>query len=205
MRIAGEYNLLAVGDAGVRLRESGALVEIRQAITEVVWPVGSDIFTIFPESGKKGGEGNGVVPIRQSFVERARSRGWTVEQPFPWTTEAGESDLGPLDVSKRFGPDLVGVEWETGNVSSSHRTLNKLSLGLEEGVLAVGVLIVPTRTLARFLTDRIGNLEELKPYFRHFRRIRCDSGVLTVIAVEQDAESTAVPRIRKGTDGRAMR
>jgi hypothetical protein len=34
---------------------------IRQSIEAVVWPPGSDKFTIYPQSGKKRGEGNGVA------------------------------------------------------------------------------------------------------------------------------------------------
>lgn len=203
VRIAEEHVIVAVGDRATRVLAGGPVQEVRQAIIEIAWPPGAEAFTIHPESGKKGGKGNGVVPIREAFVTNAVKAGWSGEKPFPLATAAGESDLGPIDVSKLFGPDLVAVEWETGNVSSSHRTLNKLSMGLEEGVLAGGVLVVPTRRLARYLTDRIGNLEELKPYFRHFQRIRIEGGLLMVIAVEQDAESTEVPRIRKGTDGRA--
>lgn len=64
----------------------------------------------------------------------------------------------------------VALEWETGNVSSSHRSLNKMSLGLLKGVLAAGILVVPSRELYKYLTDRIGNFEELAPYLSSCRR-----------------------------------
>lgn len=96
------------------------------------------------------------------------------------------------------------MEWETGNISSSHRALNKMALGLLKGKLAAGVLIVPSRRLYKYLTDRVGNIDEIAPYFDLWRCIPCAEGVLEVIAVEQDAESLSVRRISKGTDGRAL-
>ena len=203
MRIASEHILVGLGPAAARVEASTALAEVRDAIRTVVWPPGATNFTIHPQSGKRGGEGNGVVPIREAFVKNAVDKGWDSERPFPVTAPREKSDLGPIDVSKLFGADLVAAEWETGNVSSSHRTVNKLFLGLVEGVLSAGIWIVPTRQLARYLTDRIGNLEEVRRYFDLWRRIPIVDGLLLVIGVEQDAESLDVPRIRKGTDGRA--
>lgn len=54
------------------------------------------------------------------------------------------------------------------------------------------------------VTDRIGNLREIEPYFRMWREIRVDEGVLAVIEIEHDS-SKNVLRISKGTDGRALR
>ena len=49
--------------------------QIHEAIRGCEWPVGSGSFTIYPESGKERGKGNGVKPIRDkvcSFVEGPR-------------------------------------------------------------------------------------------------------------------------------------
>lgn len=97
------------------------------------------------------------------------------------------------------------MEWETGNVSSSHRAMNKMALGLMKGGLVATSLVVPSRRLYKFLTDRIGNEPELEPYFDLWRSIPCQQGVFEVIVIEQDFESFDVPRIPKGTDGRAKR
>jgi hypothetical protein len=97
----------------------------------------------------------------------------------------------------------VVAEWETGNVSSSHRSLNKMVMLLADGLLVAGTLVVPTRRLAQYLTDRIGNLEELTGYFPLWSRYPCSRGVLEIVGIEQDAESLSVPRIPKGTDGRS--
>jgi hypothetical protein len=177
--------------------------ELHAAIEAVVWPTGSDKFTIHPQSGRRSGEGNGVVPIKIAFIEVLRTR-------FDWEPEARvsigtRSGVGKIDAVKRLpGDRIYAVEWETGNISSSHRSLNKLALGLIEGKLVGGSIVLPTRTMYRYLTDRIGNFEELAPYFPLWEHVCPNEGVLTVLAVEQDAADLSVPRITKGTDGRAL-
>ena len=79
-----------------------------------------------------------------------------------------------------------------------------MALGLLKGVLAAGLLVVPTRELYQYLTDRIGNMEELEPYLDLWRSIPCENGILEILAIEHDATSTKVPRIPKATDGRAL-
>jgi hypothetical protein len=99
---------------------------------------------------------------------------------------------------------LFGVEWETGNISSSHRAMNKMALAIINQVLVGGILILPTRGMYRYLTDRVGNFPELAPYFPLWRSLRVTKGFLAVVAVEHDAASKHVPRIPKGTNGRAL-
>jgi hypothetical protein len=79
-----------------------------------------------------------------------------------------------------------------------------MALGLLQGHLAGGALILPTRDLYRYLTDRVGNYRELEPYFPLWAKLPVRNGYLGVIAVEHDAVSLDVPRITKGTDGRAL-
>jgi hypothetical protein len=108
-----------------------------------------------------------------------------------------------LDLSaERLAP--FAVEWETGNIASSHRAMNKMALTLKQGRIAGGVLVLPSRALYRYLTDRMGNYEELEPYFGLYTDLEVDRGYLGVVVVEHDAVSADVPKIRKGTDGRAL-
>ena len=44
--------------------QGSALTAVRAAD----WPPGSGKFTIYPESGKKRGEGNGVKPIKDNTI-----------------------------------------------------------------------------------------------------------------------------------------
>ena len=82
----------------------------------------------------------------------------------------------------------VVVEWETGNISSSHRSINKMCLALMFNLVNAAVLIVPSGMLAPHLTDRIGNIRELQPYFHLWRAVahRFGRGLLAFIEVEQD-------------------
>jgi hypothetical protein len=138
------------------------------------------------------------------FIEALVALGWQAEVPFPVLNPELSAKFGGMDAAKAIDGDLFMVEWETGNISSSHRAMNKLAIGIVKGVVAGGMLIVPTRELARYLTDRIGNLRELEPYLELWGSVQADRGFLGIFAVEHDATSTEVPRFRKGTDGRGL-
>jgi len=174
---------------------------IIQAIQKVEWPPGSGSFTLRQESGKKRGEGSGVTPIKDAFVQRLSELGWDPETKVDF---AAAKQPGPVDATYRVGKRLFCVEWETGNISSSHRAVNKMALGILKKVLIGGALILPTREMYRYLTDRVGNYPELEPYFPLWRSLQVNEGLLVVIAIEHDAVSPDVPRIPKGTDGRAL-
>jgi hypothetical protein len=208
-----EHEIVVQEVGGVSSGCTTALDDVRAAIQGIHWPEGSGSFTIHEQSGKKRGEGSGVLPIRNAFVEQLKGRGWQIEAKFPeiplpvrLRALGRAAHLGPLDAMKPMPDDEppFGVEWETGNISSSHRSLNKMALGLQRGVLSAGVLVVPTQGLALYLTDRIGNLPELLPYIEMWESVPTERGLLLIIAVEHDASSPDVPRITKGTDGRAL-
>ncbi len=100
---------------------------------------------------------------------------------------------------------MFAVEWETGNVSSSHRALNKMTLGIRDDILCGGILVLPSRRLYELLTDRIGNYREVAPYFDIWRH--CDvakRGILAVLEIEHDREDPSAPALTKGTDGYAL-
>lgn len=175
--------------------------QILEAIKAVEWPLGSGSFTLFDQSGKKRGEGSGVTPIKKMFLKKLQAYGWKFETPLDIATLKFP---GPMDATYKVGGKYFCVEWETGNISSSHRALNKMCLGLLKGLLIGGALILPTRKMYTYLTDRIGNFPEIEPYFSLWRSIPVAEGVLIVYAIEHDAVSSAVPRIPKGTDGRSL-
>jgi len=79
-------------------------------------------------------------------------------------------------------------------------------VGLLTGKLIAGVLVLPSRAMYNFLTDRIGNYREIKPYFPIWKALHASfPGYLAVIEVEHDLTSREVPLIQKGTDGRALK
>ena len=174
--------------------------QVKEAIEAVDWPPGSGTFTILKQSGKKRGEGSGVTPIKKAFMATLKSHGWELETRINIATVKVP---GPVDATCKVGDRLFAVEWETGNISSSHRALNKMVFGIFKKILIGGILVLPTREFYRYLTDRVGNYSELVPFFPFWKAYPCDDGFLAVIAVEYDHVSEDVPRIPKGTNGRA--
>ncbi|MCI2257229.1 hypothetical protein L2D08_23235 [Domibacillus sp. PGB-M46] len=112
---------------------------------------------------------------------------------------------GGLDVCRTADNKLFAVEWETGNISSSHRALNKMAVMLLNGYITAGILIVPTKRMYPYLTDRIGNYEELKPYFTLWQSLKIDKGFLEIIPIEHDGLHDDAPILKKGKDGNAKK
>lgn len=180
---------------------SQAWQDVQDAVAATDWPHGSGRFSIFPQSGKKRGEGNGVLPIKIPCVQKLVSLGWK-DECLPKIT-GGVLTCGDLDALKLTPEGSIAFEWETGNISSSHRALNKLLLTMQVGGLLGGFLVVPSDKLKVFLTDRIGNIGELRPYFPLWRSITGATGGLRIVVVEHDGIDFFVERIPKCTDGRA--
>jgi len=190
--------LIKKGTFGHSPEFENILTEVKTAISSVCWPEGSDQFTLYPEK-----KANGVVPIKKNFMSFLVQNDWMLEHRM---SIASRVKPGPIDAVKKLSANLFfAVEWETGNISSSHRAINKMAVGLIDGVLAGGILILPSREMYQYLTDRIGNYAEIEPYFPVWRNLSIEEGVLAVIEIEHDAESFDVPQIKKGTDGRALR
>lgn len=170
---------------------------------------------------------NGVGFLRSRFLEHmVENEGWHAE---------GEVDLQNLEekpelrlypsmeaysepITSAFGDfDFVtttasgirvAIEWETGNISSSHRSLNKLSIVLAAKKIQAGVLILPSRNLYEHLTDRIGNIGELSPYLGMWKSMGAsvERGMLAIAVVEHDelTDDPEFPYLKAGKDGRAV-
>lgn len=179
-----------------------ACQDVENAIAATDWPHGSGKFTIYPECGKKRGMGNGVNPIKVPCIRKLHELGWEVESLPPIT--AGTLTTGDLDALLKSPIGYIAFEWETGNISSSHRAINKLLQTLMMGGIAGGFLVVPSDKLKTFLTNRIGNIGELRPYFPLWEKTAIKRGALQIIVVEHDETSLEVPRIPKLTSGRAI-
>jgi hypothetical protein len=108
-----------------------------------------------------------------------------------------------MDAAYFSSQGLVAFEWETGNISSSHRSINKICLGFHLGVIVGGILAVSSNKLYPYLTDRIGNIGELERYFPLWSNTPCSQGVFEIVVVEHDVESPNVPLIPKGKEGQA--
>lgn len=173
-----------------------ACQDVRDGIARVVWPPNALDFTIRPVK-----TGNGVKPIKEACVAHLEQRGWTAEHlPALLANVLTRKDLDAvLDAPE--GP--IAFEWETGNISSSHRAINKLLAGFHHRAIKGAILVVPSRRFYRFLTDRIGNIDELEPYLDFWGSAPVTDGAFSIFVVEHDDESDIVELIPKGTDGMA--
>ncbi len=211
---------------------------LSSAVSAMEHPLGAGSFQIRAKEKKVSSKGkettqwlrNGVKPIKDQFQNRMRGLPqWKTEHPLSldkeikqvtesvWMTypklvalpEKLHSSVGDLDFWGIVEGQRVAIEWETGNISSSHRSVNKLCLALLSEVLDICVLIVPSRNLYEHLTDRVGNWKELSPYLPFWRKIG-ESGVkkgLLAFAIVEHAElitgNKTFPFISVGIDGRS--
>jgi Restriction endonuclease BamHI len=170
--------------------------DIKTAIRVTDWPHGSGTFTIFP-----GKQANGVDLIKTPCLKKLGDLGWLTEK-LP-TIKEGILTYGDLDALLNTPEGPVAFEWETGNISSSHRAINKLLLTSQVGDLLGSFLVVPSSALYTFLTDRVGNIRELLPYFPLWKSVVGAKGGLRIVVVEHDKTDLNVAKIPKRTDGRA--
>lgn len=196
MKIVQEVSLISVGSFEESSDWSIIRTEIRDAISLIVHPPGTPSFTINPTK-----HGNGVKPIKEACMIALRDRfGWKLETSVNYATKSP----GNVDATKIIDNYLFALEWETGNISSSHRAVNKMVLGLLRRVFLGAALVLPSRRLYPYLTDQIGNYEELEPYFDVWRAVRIEEGFLAIFVIEHDQIDSNIPTITKGTDGRAL-
>jgi hypothetical protein len=184
MKIVKVYTLKSRGAYAASEHWKTTRKQIHEAIRGCEWPVGSGSFTIYPESGKERGKGNGVKPIRDRFVHSLKDKGWTIEGK---AKSALDKRLGEFDAVLPGPERLIAVEWEAGDISSPHLSMNKLTLLLKTQIISAGVLVVPSRKLCIHLPDRIGYVEEIKPYFVLWESVPCREGILEIVVIEWDA------------------
>lgn len=196
-------------------------------IKKIDFPEGSGSLTLRMKEKKPNGQWdrNGVVYLKNRFLHyMTTDENWEAEKDFgfneqnippnltlypsrdiyrePIVSKFGEFDF----VSRHQASDTkIAIEWETGNISSSHRSINKLAIALKSGVIQIGVLIVPSRDLYEHLTDRIGNISELSGYLSMWHGLgpSVKIGLLAITVVEHDALTKSGSYLPVGKDGRA--
>lgn len=193
MKIEIEKLFLSKGNYTDEIIYTKILEEIRTAISKAVWPIGSSSFTINPQKN-----GNGVKKIKDGFIKHLKRKSWKTEERFALVDGL---KAGPLDgyIDTEIG--AFAIEWETGNISSSHRALNKLALAIINKQIVGGFIVLPTSELYKYLTDRVGNYDELAPYFPLYQNLNIEKGILGVFGVTFDNLSKDVELIPKGSDG----
>ena len=175
-----------------------ALMEVETSIQENI-SEGSDHFII--NSSEKNC--NGVVPVKEGIYRQLECYyNWSREKPLPYLKEEAKKG-GPIDVYKEFGSDSsfkVGLEFETGNISSAHRSMNKLCIGLRTGDINLAMLVMPVKEMAFYLTDRISNFEELEPYFPLLQQYP-----FIVFGFDAEEYNPSAQLLPKGKDGMSNR
>lgn len=177
-----------------------ALDEVKMSICSPIWPMTSDHFTI-NNSNKNI---NGVVPIKElCYIMLEEKFNWYREKPLD-VFRLEKKKGGPIDVYKKFKNQVtverVGLEFETGNISSAHRSMNKLLLGIKRDELDLAIILMPISKLSYYLTERVANFEELEPYFEI-----TESYPFVFIGFDAEEYSSVVPIIPKGKDGMSKR
>ena len=201
----------------------------RRAIETIFHPLDRDTLTLRRKTRRQGSSQfnrNGVGFLRNRFlnnmvnvekwhsehiVDLLRDRKQEPVTLYPSLVQHYEpitSDFGGFDFLTTTQDGIrVAIEWETGNISSSHRALNKLVIALKHGTIHAGVLIVPSKELYIHLTDRIGNISEVSGYLEMWQSLQCtiSRGLLAVTVVEHDAltDDPDIPYLPTANDGRA--
>lgn len=166
-------------------------------------PFGSGKFKLYPKK-----KSNGVTPIKINFMNKLKNHGWHLEHRLDLGVTTNKA--GPIDATYPFNcfdNRYIALEWETGNISSSHRAINKMVLGLLNEIIVCGVLVLPSREMYKLLTDRVGNFAELEPYLDVWMSANYNikSGALVIYEIEHDETSEDIKPLQKGTDGRALK
>ncbi|SEI46384.1 Restriction endonuclease BamHI [Dyadobacter koreensis] len=197
MKIVKENFFISKGSFSESEKFQEILKDIRDGIALVNNPFSSQNFKINPVR-----RGNGVKPIKNNLIVHLGQRDWLHEQRIKIVNGMAP---GPIDsvIKTEFGH--FALEWETGNISSSHRALNKMAVGMIEKNIIGGILILPTKDLSQYLTDRVGNYEELESYFVMYNNLNLTEGILGVISVTYDEIDADVPLIPKGQDGNSKK
>jgi len=149
---------------------------------------------------------NGVVPVKEEIYKRLEENyNWFREKPLPYFKDTAKKG-GPIDGYKEFEDTdhklKVGIEFETGNISSAHRAMNKLCVGLYRGDIDLAILMMPIKKLAFYLTDRISNYEELEPYFLLLEKYPFI--VFGFDAEEYNPQAKLLPKGKDGMSDRAI-
>lgn len=173
--------------------------EVSNSIGENVTP-GHNIFIL--NNTRKNC--NGVVPVKERCYQILEDKyGWYREKPLSYFHDDAHKG-GPIDVYKEFyqGDNYLyaGLEFETGNISSAHRSMNKLLIGIAKGEITIAFLMMPIQAMSFYLTDRVSNYEELEPYF-----LLLDNSPFVVFGFNAEEYSPDVPLLPKGKDGMSPR
>src|SRR5260370_27667241 len=120
MKIVETIDVLALGRIPELADWITACENVRSAVEVTDWPHGSGKFRLNPGTVRHA---NGVMPIKFSCMQKLKALRWRLEQ---LPRELAGVPMGDLDAMLETAEGPIGFEWETGNISSSHRAINKI-------------------------------------------------------------------------------
>ncbi len=162
----------------------------RLGLTPLVGEIRS-LLTSFELRVAENIDANGAAEVRKA-IDRAFTEkgGWakTVSGSADWTK------------SKVVNGTALCLEVEIQVSARSDlliRDVIHLRDSLEQGRIDIGVIVVPSDRLSRFLTDRTPCLKDA---LRTIREARAENLPILVIAIEHDGPGPPLPKQRKATD-----
>lgn len=201
MKITRITPLIDVGGFSISEDYQHCKEEVMLAIKCIEYPHDSGGFYLYDKK-----QANGVKPIKDLFIKELDRVGWKNERIADEAIRSRKVDTSKLLTNGKY----FCVEWETGNISSSHRALNRLALSIRDGIAEGGFLVLPSRKMYFYLTDRVGNYSELEIYFPIWQdlcyayEIKKQNACIQIIEIEHDGARVDIKPIPKGTDGRAL-
>lgn len=200
MFVAKQY---ITDQAGVMMSSNPMAQQAYDEVTDAIAAMVSDGLDEFQVNNTEK-NCNGVVLIKEKcYIKLEEHYLWYREKPLLYLKNQMKKG-GPIDVYKEFRSDggqlNAGLEFETGNISSAHRSMNKLLVGLKQDEIQLAILMMPVKKLSYYLTDRVSNYEELEPYF-------CILDHVPFIVLGFDAETycSSAYSLPKGKDGMSKR
>jgi hypothetical protein len=115
-------------------------------------------------------------------VSFLRTKGWATDRR---SKNAPDQALGYFDAVLPGPVKPVVVEWEAGDVSSVHRSMNKLTILVSSGIISAGILAVCSRRFYARSTRPRENFRSLESYLRLWKSVPCASGVLEIVVLDQ--------------------
>jgi hypothetical protein len=144
-------------------------------------------------------DANSGAEVRKVLDQRFQNAGGWVKE---------ERRTGDIDWIKRLTVDgvtvAVGVELQvSGRGGGSHLTdIIHLRAGVAEpddGRIDIAVMVVPTDRLARYLTDRVEGLTQVRKYLK---QMKADEDLpLILVAIDHDGPGPALPKRPKRRTG----
>ena len=185
MKIGGMYSY----NEGESMIYHYALGELYDEIKDIIF---SCELRLVPEKNV-----NGVEPVKIMLSKEFEKRGWKKEVPIELET-GKTTNMDFLKV--HYNGYGVGIEVQFGYESRIHNDFLRVQRAIQLGVCKVGILIVPIRDTAIYLSDRVASFEACIRQLKGFGEKAFPDLKIVVIGIYHDG-TTDIP-LKKQKVGR---